>query len=157
MKISKIFFAVIALLAVACTDNNNSGSTGDKTKWSNEGNICGEWKLTQHGNDKETEIGVYISFNENNTFELYQRVYSVIWMHYTGTFNLDGTTLSGVYSDGKAWGSTYTVSYADSPKRIRLVNGNEEAIYSESEIPEYIVDEAQQPENVRSVAIERFL
>uniref|UniRef100_UPI00405755F4 hypothetical protein n=1 Tax=Alistipes sp. TaxID=1872444 RepID=UPI00405755F4 len=160
MKITKIFFALVALLVVACKPNPNSGSgSTDKIKWLNEGKICGEWVMTKHA-DKETEIQVYIAFNEDSSFDLYQRVYSVVWLHYKGTFTLEGTTLSGVYSDGKAWGSRYTVSYAEAPNRIRLTsldNKSEVAIYTEQAIPEYILDESQQPEDVRSVEIERFL
>lgn len=159
MKIKTIFFAIVALLAVSCKPTPDSGSSTDNTKWYSDGNICGEWMLTKLS-DRDTEILVYISFNEDSSFDLYQKVYNVVWLHYTGTFTLNGTTLSGVYSDGKAWAASYSVAYTDSPKRIRLTNATDNAdvaIYTEQSIPEYIVDEAQRPEDVRSVVIERFL
>lgn len=158
MKITKILMSVALLFAVACTPDN-----GDSTKpvnWSDEGVICGEWQLTRWGANQDTEIQVYMAFNEDNTFDLYQRLYSVVWIHYTGTFSLDGTTLSGSYSDGEAWKRNYTVAYASEPRRIRLTNTEDKTdvgIYTEQSIPEHIIDESNDSANVRSVVIERFL
>jgi hypothetical protein len=164
MKISKIFVALLAICAVvACKPDNNSGSgnSGDST-WSSNGSPIGEWVLTQWNDSKELPFGVYLRLNEDNTFDLYQHTYSVLWVHYSGTFSISGTTLSGTYSDGVQWGGEYTIEYATSPKMIRLskkgVTGEkDEAIYAETTIPAEVQDEATEATNVRSVAVERFL
>lgn len=161
MKISKIFLAVMAMFVVlGCNPDNGDGGNADKTKWLDEGNICGEWVLTSWSDKGEEAIKVYLVLNEDSSFDLYQRLYSVMWLHYEGSYTLVGNTLSGVYSDGEAWSKQYTVSYAQEPTRIRLVSttdATDKAIYTEGYVPEHILDQAQPATEVRSVAPERFL
>lgn len=161
MKLTKIFLAVVALFAFACHPNNgNGGSNGGEVKWENSGSIVGEWELTQFDNSDNAKPRVYIVFNEDNTFELYQQQYTVVWVRYNGTFALNGTTLSGVYADGTPWASNYTIAYSQEPKQIRLTrteDKNDVAIYSATIVPAEVVDEARDPDAVRSVEIERFL
>ena len=97
-------------------------------------------------------------FNEDNTFELYQHTYTVLWVRYTGSFSLNGSTLTGVYSDGEKWNS-YTIKYNGETKQIRLTNAekNEESIYTSTTIPTEIVEDATDAVNVRSVVFEKFL
>jgi hypothetical protein len=160
MKFAKILFiSLFALLGIAC--NPNSGHTnGGQTNnaWSNDGSPIGEWVLTKWNNSTDLPFGVYMRFNEDNTFDMYQHTYSVLWVHYKGTFTLNGTTLTGVYSDGEKWSSDYTIAYMESPKQIRLTKkgSDDEGIYSSTEIPETVIDEATEATNVRSVAVERF-
>lgn len=160
MKFAKILFiSLIALLGVACNPNSghtNGGQTNNS--WSNDGSPIGEWVLTKWNNSTDLPFGVYMRFNEDNTFDMYQHTYSVLWVHYKGTFTLNGTTLTGVYSDGEKWSSDYTIAYMESPKQIRLTKkgSDDEGIYSSTEIPETVIDEATEATNVRSVAVERF-
>lgn len=159
MKISKIIFALMALLVVVGCNPDNGGDK-KKNTWGNEGNLIGEWELTSWDNKANPTQKIYLAFNEDGTFDLYQRLYSVVWQHYTGTFSLAGNTLSGVYSDGEAWSKSYTVSYAQEPKRIRLictVEKSDVSIYTEVEIPADVIDRAVEGSEVRSVAPERFL
>ena len=72
MKIAKIFLAVVALFAVACTNNNSDGNEGgvtDTTKWIEEGSVIGDWKLTHWANKEESALQVYLSLNEDGSFE----------------------------------------------------------------------------------------
>lgn len=159
MKISKIFLAVMAMFVViGCNPDNGDGKKNNT--WSNEGNLIGEWELTSWDNKDNPTQKIYVAFKEDGTFDLYQRIYTVVWQHYTGTFSLAGNTLSGVYSDGEAWSKSYTVSYASEPARIRLtctVEKSDISVYTEAEIPSDIIDRAQEGAEVRSVAPERFL
>lgn len=163
MKFAKIFIvAIIALLGVtACGDPNNStgGGNDDPTsEWSDNGSPIGEWVLTEWNGSKELPFGVYIRFNEDNTFDLYQHTYTVLWVHYTGTFSLNGSTLNGVYSDGEKW-NQYTIKYNSETNQIRLTNSdkNEEGIYSATTIPAEIIEDATEAVNVRSVEFDKFL
>ena len=161
MKLAKIFLAVVALFAMSCGEKNGGdGTTSPTVNWESEGSIIGEWELTSFGGNSEAKPRIYLELNENGSFDMYQQAFSVIWLHYTGTFTYNGTTLSGVYSDDKPWAAEYAVSFAKEPNRMRLIsttNNNETSIYNECEIPTSIIDEAREPEMVRSVTIERFL
>lgn len=165
MKLSKIF--VIVLVAVlgftACNtpnngDNNGGGST---TQWSDSGSPIGEWVLTEWNGSKDLPMGVYLCLSEDNKFDLYQHTYNILWVHYSGTFSLKGSTLTGKYSDGTDW-NEYTIKYNSSvePKQIKLTRKGDDtdvAIYTATEIPDEIVDQASEATAVRSVAIEKFL
>lgn len=159
MKMTKIFLAFIAMFAISCVQDNGGG-TNNNTEWANEGSIIGEWELTAFDGSSEAKPRIYLALNEEGKFDMYQQAYSVVWLHYTGTFQYDGTTLSGTYSDGEAWSSEYITTFATEPKRMRLIrkfNSGDISIYTESEIPATIVDEAREPEKVRSVTIKPFL
>lgn len=160
MKFAKIFIvAIVALLGFsACGDPNNGGGGGYTSEWNDNGSPVGEWVLTEWNGSKDLPFGVYIRFNEDNTFELYQHTYTVLWVRYTGTFSLNGSTLTGVYSDGEKWNS-YTIKYNGETKQIRLTNAekNEESIYTSTTIPTEIVEDATDAVNVRSVVFEKFL
>ena len=164
MKISKIFIVAIALLLgfSACTPDNNGGNGGGtKIVWSESGNPIGEWKLTEWNNSKDLPFGVYLCLNEDNTFDIYQHTYTVLWVHYHGTYSLEGSVLTGTYSDGKSW-HEYTIQYSEEPKLIRLTRTDtsgtsDVCVYAATEVPNEVKEDATEATNVRSVVVERFL
>ena len=163
MKITKIFVAILALFAIVACNPNNGGNTGGggntNDTWSDSGSHVGEWALTEWNDSKNLPFGVYLRLNEDNTFDLYQHTYNVVWIHYTGTFSLNGSTLSGVYSDGESWTTDYTIKYnkiAD-PKQISLTSTDNVGIYTATTIPDAVIDQASEAVEARSVATERFL
>ena len=161
MKISNIFVAIVVLCTiVACNPNSGSGNGGQtNSTWSDTGSLVGEWALTEWNGSKELPMGVYLRLNEDNTFDLYQHTSNVLWVHYTGTYSLNGTTLSGVYSDGESWATDYTIKYNKiaEPKQISLTSSNNVSIYTETSIPDAVIDQATEAVVVRSVEGERFL
>lgn len=161
MKISKIFVAILALCAfIACEpNNNNNGGGGVDDIWGDNGSPVGEWTLTEWNSSRDLPFGVYISLNEDNTFDLYQHTSDVLWVHYTGTYTLNGSTLSGVYSDGVSWATDYTIKYnkvAD-PKQISLTSTGNVGIYTATTIPDTVIDQATEAVVVRSGEVKRFL
>lgn len=161
MKISKIFVAILALCAfIACEpNNNNNGGGGVDDIWGDTGSPVGEWTLTEWNSSRDLPFGVYISLNEDNTFDLYQHTSDVLWVHYTGTYTLNGSTLSGVYSDGVSWATDYTIKYnkvAD-PKQISLTSTGNVGIYTATTIPDTVIDQATEAVVVRSSEVKRFL
>ena len=71
--------------------------------------ITGEWKLESAESLGENavvkasetiEVSVYVAFEEDGTFELYQRLDERRFKRYEGTWTLEGKILSGLY-DGK--------------------------------------------------------
>ena len=128
------------------------------TKWSKEGSIVGEWKLATWGDDSESSILVYIKFHENNRFDLYQRLSTIQWMHYNGTYTMSGSSLIGVYSDGVAWADEYEVLFSeDAICLIRKSNNNDISIYTKANIPTHVVEESKSPQESRSISEHRFL
>ena len=87
---------------------------GDKGGDSKKGlDITGQWELidieTKVVHIGEAEIEVYIEFNKDNTFNLWQMIGAGRFEKMTGTWILNQNVLSGKYSDGKAWGANYEV------------------------------------------------
>lgn len=159
MKLKSIFFALLMLLAaVGCKDPNNGGG-GEGKEWNSTGKLVGEWELTSWSGTSSEER-VYLRFNEDNTFEMYQRVYSVLWMRYSGTFTLKDSILKGFYADGESWSNDYKIEFSNEPLRIRLTSvsdSDDVSVYSSTSIPEDVIDSASDAFNVRSVVITRFL
>ena len=161
MKITKIFVAILALFAIVACNPNNGGNTGGggntNDTWSDSGSPVGEWALTEWNDSKDLPFGVYLRLNEDNTFDLYQHTSSVLWVHYTGTYSLNGNTLKGEYSDGVEW-NDYTIKYNNKePKQIKLTSSNSVGIYTATTIPDAVIDQASEAVEARSVATERFL
>ena len=161
MKITKIFVAILALCAfAACEPNNgNNGGGGVDDIWGDNGSPVGEWALTEWNSSRDLPFGVYMRFNEDKSFDLYQHTSSVLWVHYTGTYSLNGNTLSGVYSDGERWATDYTIKYNKiaEPKQISLTSSDNVGIYTETSIPDAVIDQATEAVVTRSGEIERFL
>ena len=95
--ISKIVFAtVVALGLISCEKADQ-----------NLKKIAGEWYL------QEENAEVYIDFNSDGTFALFQNISVNEGMNapryrfYSGTFTYDGTLLTGVYADKSQWAYTY--------------------------------------------------
>ena len=161
MKITKIFVAILALCAfAACNPNNgNNGGGGVDDIWGDNGSPIGEWTLTEWNKSMDLPFGVYLRLNEDNTFDLYQHTTDVLWVHYTGTYSLNGSTLSGVYSDGENWATDYTIKYnkVAEPKQISLTSANNVGIYTATTIPDAVVDQATEAVATRSGESKRFL
>lgn len=163
MKISKIFIVAIALLLgfSACTPDNNGGNGGGpKVVWSETGNPVGEWKLTEWNDSKDLPLGVYLCLNDDNTFDIYQHAKDIMWEHYHGTFSLEGSVLTGTYSDGESW-HEYTILYCEEPKLIRLTRTDtsettDVSVYAATKVPNEVKEDATDVVDVRSAAVERF-
>ena len=103
-------------------------------------NIIGTWSLktvqTKAASMGGTSVDVYIVFNEDNTFSLYQKVGNAgRYTSFTGTWNLLETTLTGKYSDGKSWGSSYEVSQDKERTTLVLSSAGEEYSYAKASLP----------------------
>ena len=90
-------------------------SCGEGSKESKALDITGTWELTDIEITKAAQLGsekieVTIIFNSDKTFSLSQTLGSGIPKEFSGTWQLTGTTLTGKYANGKAWGSTYEVA-----------------------------------------------
>lgn len=95
--------------------------------------LCREWYLSNEAVDME----VYMNFNPDGTFELYQRLGTSSFTHFKGTWNLDGETLSGKYSDGQHWGASYQVAFYDKFMTLTSMTEIQETYtYTEKSVPD---------------------
>ena len=61
--------------------------------------LCNEW----HSTSLAIKADIYLDFNSDNTFEIFQQIGQGAYRLYRGTWKLDGDILSGKYNDGETW------------------------------------------------------
>lgn len=116
----------IALIVSGCNGEKGGGSKGF--------DIVGTWELMNIDITKAAQLGnetiqVTITFNSDKSFELSQVLGSGRPREYSGTWNLTDNILTGKYSDGKKWGSSYEVSGDGSNLTMKPDSGSELYVY----------------------------
>lgn len=139
MKNLKIWSLLMLLAATVSSCNNGT----DKPAAGLE-HIVNEWKLATWGG-ADAPFTVYIDFNEDNTYEMYQQVYGLEFVKFSGTYNVSGNIVTGTYSDGQNWKSGYKASISGDFNTL-VLNSQEdvsiESVYEVTLIPEDIRTEA---------------
>lgn len=112
--ISLLAVALFGVALVGCSDNEDTPPTPPPP---GETDVYG-WHMTKWevgGDDTNFPKEVYIVFDEEKNFEMYQDVSSNGFVKMTGTYTFDETSkkLTGKYSDGENWAYDYTVSGVD--------------------------------------------
>ena len=122
-KLIKLFSVAAAVLMTACT-------TGKEEKAID---ITGTWDLIGIEVPKAAQLGddtvsVEITFNAENKFSITQTLGGGRAEEFAGSWQLAGNVLTGKYSNGKAWGSSYEVSVENST--LTMIPESKEEIYS---------------------------
>lgn len=135
MKSLKIFtLAILAVMTlVGCDPDKPQGDSGA---------LSGEWSLATW-NDVAPEFHVYIDFNNDGTFEMFQQVWSFDYELFKGTYTIDGNVVSGVYDNGQAWACDY--EFVVDGKTLTLHSREtvkSKSVYEKCTIPEEIKAEA---------------
>lgn len=128
--------AIIAVTALTSCRKDNPVPDGG----SSSGTITGSWHLVSWAG--LTDADIYVSFNEDGSFDLYQRLYSPAYEHLTGSWTLKDNILSGSYDDGLPWRTDYNVRINASGDTLTLAatdNADDKASYNKAEIPEDIL------------------
>lgn len=146
---------ILLTLTLTLTTLFTLTSCGEKIV-DNRLDISGTWELISLTDTRSVTIGdevveVYITFTRDvadatrggkvvltesaGTFTLYQMLGTGQFRSFTGTWNLDDTTLTGVYADGTQWGATYVVSLDDENTRLTLAAPKETCVYAKSTLP----------------------
>ena len=147
------------------TDNNgndngtiNEGSNGGENGGENNGENGGEDNGEEGGGEEIPELTLeqkmtgewfcpslavggdaYLSFSEDKTFELYQKIGEGGYRLYRGTWNLEDTLLTGKYNDGEEWAASYSVAVDDETMTLTSQNdASEVSSFSKTAIPEDI-------------------
>lgn len=110
MKSLKIW-SLVAMLFFGLTscETPDNGGTGNGGGNSVVKDIVDEWALVSWS-DTDPVFNVYVDFNEDGTFEMYQQVYSLTYELYSGNYAVMDGVLNGSYSDGEAWKCGYTAT-----------------------------------------------
>ena len=99
-----ILFAILGMsLFAGCDDDKKDNNTPLAKQ------LVGEWRLTSWTGQAPQVFDAYIAF-DGGSFTIYQKIESVKYQKYTGSYLLKGDVLSGNYSDNTPWGSSYTVT-----------------------------------------------
>ena len=90
--VNKILFAAASILALASCVKSEEALVKK---------LAGDWYYETVESD--VPVQVYVSFANDMTFQLFQKVGDGAFRKYTGTYTFDGTVLDGVYSDKSTW------------------------------------------------------
>lgn len=130
----KTLFILISVLGLICSCKEKDN--GPKTM---QEKLCGEWHSISLPEGLQFKADIYLSFSSDGVFELFQMIDDGAYRLYRGTWELEGSTLSGEYSDGEPWASSYDVVMND--KTMSLTSQNESAektIYESCTIPDKV-------------------
>lgn len=103
--------------------------------------VKGEWELTEvKMATKSALVGaetvtVYVKFSEDGTFAMYQMVGDGRFVAFSGSWKLAGSALSGTYTDGTSWASSYEVSVDKSTLTMTTEDGLDVFVYKACTIP----------------------
>ena len=112
-----ILFAILGMsLFAGCDDDKKDNNTPLAKQ------LVGEWRLTSWTGQAPQVFDAYIAF-DGGSFTIYQKIESVKYQKYTGSYLLKGDVLSGNYSDNTPWGSSYTVTADESSNTITDQHG----------------------------------
>ena len=135
IKAMKKITLIMAFIALLCSCSSKEEAVEPVPE------IVGDWKLTEMTLTKALHIGseeieIYMSFEEDSSFELWQYLGAGRYEYFTGSWRLDGEKLTGKYSDGSAWGNSYKISCASDKLVMEAVGkGSDIYTYTRTTIP----------------------
>lgn len=135
MKNLKIWSLLMLLAATVSSCNNGEG--GGKPAAGLE-HIVNEWKLATWGG-ADAPFTVYIDFNEDGSYELFQQIYDLSFVKFSGKYNISGDIITGTYADGSNWKSGYKVGISGDGSTLTMYSQEDvsiEGVYQTTIIPE---------------------
>lgn len=104
--------------------------------------LAGTWHLTQW-RGAEPSFDVYLDISEAGVVTLWQKIEHRVWECYYSSANVENGIISGIYSDGVAWGASYYVTVVDSSMTWVDVNdATDISVYTRAELPEGLFEVA---------------
>ena len=117
--------------------------------------VVGEWRYA--GDDASEMWDVYIAFDKNCTFEVYQKLGDGAYRRFEGRYTVDGGILSGTYSDGYPMARDYKVSRSGSILTMTFVGEDVAYRYKKTTIPASVREHCKDMTRSSELSVERFL
>lgn len=117
--------------------------------------LAGSWHLTEW-RGTEPSFDVYLSISKDGVVTLWQRIESREWEQFISVVGFENGIISGQYSDGVAWSTSYSVALGDNTMTwIDTTDSTDISVYTRSELPDTLPSTATA--TTRSTVRERFL
>ncbi len=134
----KIIYTIFAVCAAAIV----SGCQKDTVEINSP--MVGEWHLASWMSESQPEdFDVYISFRNDGTFQMYQKVETPAFVMFSGNYSVSGSVISGTYSDGLPWSTSYSFSLSEDNSVLTMTSQTQNAevsVYERAEIPAEVFD-----------------
>lgn len=99
--------------------------------------IAGDWQLTSWCG-AEPSFDVYLSITEDGVVTLYQRMTSRLWETYYSTVEFENGIISGIYTDGVAWGASYNVTMSENTMTwTDTTDSTDVSVYTRCTLPDF--------------------
>lgn len=132
----KLFIKILSLLALVAAFASCKKEEGNPEL----DKIVGEWHYT-NGETGSAVMDVYVVFNADYSFALYQKIGEGAYRKFTGSYTLTNSVLAGTYSNGTAWADSYNVSYADGALVLTSASNSQSSVkYSKKNVPEEVLN-----------------
>ena len=116
--------------------------------------LAGEWRLTSW-RGAEPSFDIYLSITADGVVTLWQRLESRQWEVYYSTVGYENGIITGIYTDGVAWGAVYSVSVAgDTMTWVDTADATDISVYTRTTLPNSLPSSTSA---TRAAASERYL
>jgi len=117
--------------------------------------LAGTWHLSEW-RGAAPSFDVYLSISADGVVTLWQRIESREWELFYSTVGYENSIISGEYTDGVAWSTSYSVLLeGDKMTWTATADSTDISVYTRSNLPEGLPTTAT--ETTRTLSVERFL
>lgn len=128
----RLLYMLAAIMFIATGCNKEENKIDYKTA------ILGEWLYAAD----DMGVSIYVEFEADGDFSLYQQLGEGRYRKYTGSWSCEGNILSGTYTDGSPWGSSYMMAFNADTMTLTAQNGSNEVMkYVKQSIPDEVLEE----------------
>ena len=120
MKKIGIFMAILAVAAVLMPSCSESSKQKADTAYAM---IVGEWHMVSYSGEMSENVDLYMKFDADRKFVLYQKVRFPYFVKYGGQYSITDGVLTGLYDDNTPT-NTYKVEFGDENKRLILTKSD---------------------------------
>ena len=141
IKMRTLITAALIVAASVFALSSCKKSDKDPEEKKEKVSVVGSWELarieTKSPKIGDQEVSIYITFTDK-AFTLYQKIGLGRYTKFVGSYTFDGSSLSGSYTGGKAWGP-YEATLEGESLTLAFPEGQERDIYTKIDaIPESV-------------------